>query len=180
MCRQAIRLAGLEGVQEQARQDEVVRPVAVAGQPFVGRIVVVDLREHDQPERIGHPADPIQELVDLRLDHEAGRAGLLDDIPDGVEPNHANAVIGERSQPTGDQRPRRLARDIEVDLLRPVGRPERRPDVLLLPGVLDGDGRERTLRLAKKISAISSPGGSPAGHTLSRVTKRSAWRERRP
>ena len=122
--RQAIRLARFEGVQQQARQHEVVRPVPMAGQPFMGRIAVVDLRKHDQPERIGNRGDPVQEFVDFRLDHEAGRAGLLDDVPDGVEPNHANAVIGERSQPTCDQGARRLAGDIEVDLLRPVGRPE--------------------------------------------------------
>ena len=62
----------------------------------MGGVSVVDLGQQDQPETIGDADDPVEEGVDLGLDHEAARAGLLDDVADGVEPDDPDAVSGER------------------------------------------------------------------------------------
>ncbi len=57
----------------------------------MGGIAVVDLGQDGQSERVGDGGHPGEELVDLGLDHEAGRAGLLDHVADGVEPDDPNA-----------------------------------------------------------------------------------------
>ena len=145
-----------------ARQDEVVRPVAVRAQPFVGRIPIVDFGKHDEPERIGDAGDPRQELVDLGLDHEAGRARLLDDVSDGIEPDDPDAAIGERAQPPRDQRAGRGRGDVEIDLLGPVGGPEGRPDGSCWPVSSIVTVENGRCGLRRKIRATSSSGGSPS------------------
>ena len=115
---------GGEGLKEQGRQHEVVGPEAVRRETLVCRVHVVDLGQHDKAERRGETGHPLEEGVDLGLDHEAGRSRLLDHVPDCIEPDHPDPMAREVPQPTGDERFGGGRGHVEVDLLRPVGGPE--------------------------------------------------------
>ncbi len=116
----------------------------------MGRRHVVDLGQDAKPEAIGHGSDPIEEVVDLRLDHEAGGPGTLDDVADGIEPDDADAMPGQRAEPAGDEGPGLGSIDVQIDLLGPVGGAEGRPDALAGAAVRDRDRRERRVRPAKE------------------------------
>src|SRR5215210_4230042 len=111
------RAPGPERVEDEAGKDEVVGPEAVRCEPLVGRISVVDLGQHGEPDGSGNVRDPTEELPDPRLDHETGGPGLLDDVSDGVEPDDRDAVAGEELEPAADQAPGRVGRHVEIDLL---------------------------------------------------------------
>ena len=157
-------------------QHEVVGPEAVRREPLVRRVLVVDLGQDDQPEAIGDLRDPVEELVDLRLDHEAGRAGLLDHVPDGVEPDDPDAVLGEE--------PRAIRRSATASPARCTSRsicsdqsavPNDVQTRSCSPGRLDRHGRERRLGLAQEDPRDVGIGGDRRpGQTLSSVMNRSA------
>ena len=116
----------------------------------MGRVAVVNLGQHDEPDRRGHRGHPVEEIVDLRLDHEAGGAGLLDHVADRVQADDPDTVRREGRKPVCRINDRAAwSRSGPGRSVRPVGCPERRPDPFPLAGFLDRDGR-KGVRLAQK------------------------------
>ncbi len=172
----------LEAVEHQAGEHEVVRPVAARRRasrgwnrrrgPRAGSV---------KPEAVGDAGQPVEDLLDLGLDHEAARAGLLDDVADRVEADDADALRGEKGQPFGDQATGHRRPKVEVDLLRPVGCPEGGPDRLFLARVGDGDRGERVVRLAQEDAGDVAVGWPAVGPDLvERDEEVGAEAERRP
>ena len=87
----------------RARQHEVVGPEAVAASRSCVAYRSWTSGSTTRPSDVGDVGHPLEELVDLGLDHEAGRARLLDDVADGVEPDDPDAVRREEAQPAGDR-----------------------------------------------------------------------------
>ena len=76
-------------------------------------------------------------------------------------PREARKVEPFGDEAAGHRRPK-----VEVDLLRPVGRPEGRPDRLFLARVGDGDRGERVVRLAQEDAADVAVGWPSVGPDL--------------
>ena len=59
----------------------------------MGRVLVMHLGQDGEADVTGDIGHPVEEVVDLRLHHEAGRAGLLDDVADRVEADDPDAAV---------------------------------------------------------------------------------------
>ena len=147
MLREPIGSARSECRQQQTGQHEVVCPEPAGSEARVGRVLVMDLGEDSEAEWPGDIGHPVEEVVYVWLHHEAGRAGLLDDVANGVETYDSDAAVGQKLQPVGDQSTGRLGGDVQIDLLGPISGTERCPDPFLLAGFLDSHARERRIRL---------------------------------
>src|SRR4029453_5067363 len=123
-CGEPGSLAGIEGMEDQTRQHEVVCPHAVGREAFVRGVGVVDLRRDSKATRACPLAPPIEKLPDLGLYNEAARPWLLDDVPDRVEPYDTNPVRSQGAQPVRDHGARCGRAHVEVDLFRPGRSPE--------------------------------------------------------
>ena len=162
--------------EHQAGQHEVVGPVAVRGELLVGGIESWTSGSTTRPSPVGDADEPVDRLPDLGLDHEAARARLLDDVADGVQAHDPHALRGEGREPVA-RSARRVASgpQVEVDLLGPVGRPERGPDRRRSPVSPTVMVEKGCSGLRRKMRATSSAGGRPSGQTLSSVMNRSAY-----
>ena len=64
----------------------------------MGGIDVMDLGQERQPEAVGDAGQPVEDLPDLGLHHEAARTSLLDDVADRIEADDADAPRGEKGR----------------------------------------------------------------------------------
>ena len=119
---QRARVAGEERIERECRERKVVDQVDAAGDVDLIEVVAVDLDEDVHRAFMARGGQSIDELEGLRQ-HEAGGAGTLDRVADGVEPYEADPRPLESIEDVDEVAPTEFVLDIDVDLL--IG--ERRP-----------------------------------------------------
>ena len=113
-----------------------------------------------RPKESATLGDPVEELVDLGLDHEAGRAGLLDHVADRIEPDDPDARA-PRTVATSRVIRSRVAADVTSRSIcsDQSARPERRPDRSSRPVSSIVTVENGASGLRRKISATSASAG---------------------
>jgi len=149
-------------MQDQRRQRKVVDPVDPARNLDLALVVGMDLHQHLDAQRPCLVRELADEIECLRH-HEATGAGLLDGIADGVQPDHADAIVGKGAQDAGQVGPALRVMHGNVDLRRREGGPEDAALAMLERGV--GERQSRTggsCSVAPPGKTASSVRNSPA------------------
>ena len=97
---QILKVFVLEGIQNQAGQEEVVGHAARLAQLFVGLLPVagVDLGQDAQAVFLGNAAHPLQHLPGVRLVEEVLCAGGLGGVGEGIQTDDLCAVVRQLVQ----------------------------------------------------------------------------------
>ena len=84
----------LHGINDQARQEEIIDHIALGGQQLVGFLPIagVNLRQQGQAQRLGNVRHPVQQLPGAGVVQEVPLPHLLRCIGKGIQPDDGRAV----------------------------------------------------------------------------------------
>ncbi len=120
---EVLAVAGVQGVEREHRQGEVVDPVAHLGDLELHGVVLVDLGQHHDAlaQDLLHL---VEELAGGGLLEEAAAARALAGVGEGIEAHDRGAVVGHVLERLGEEALGAVALHVDVDLLLAEGAPD--------------------------------------------------------
>ena len=156
---QVRHVAGVERVQHERRQREVVDPVHLARHVDLILMVSVNLDQHVHAAGMALRGDVGNERERLG-NHEAARTGLLDREADGVEPDGPDSRRMKPVQHALEISPPFRVMDIDVNLLAGKGRPQQH--VIAVRGPVFRERWMRPRRVQRKQIRFAGTGSEDA------------------